>query len=50
MMARLWSILTQRTASGTCPPPQVTGHGAKARVSHLKGGKARAPWGGHTSG
>lgn len=50
MMARLWSILTQRTASSTCPPPQVTGHGAKARVSHLKGGKATAPWGGHTSG
>lgn len=44
-MARPWSILTQRTASGTCPPPQVTGHGAKARISHLKGGKARAPWG-----
>lgn len=42
---RPWSILTQRTASGTRPPPQVTGHEAKARVSHLKGRKARALWG-----
>lgn len=42
-MERPWSNLTQRTASGTCPPPQVTEHGARARVSHLQEGKASAP-------
>lgn len=41
-MERPWSSLTQRTASGTRPPPQVTGHGATARVSHLPEGKAGA--------
>lgn len=31
-----WSSLTHRIASGTHPRPQVTGHGAEARVSHLE--------------